>query len=114
MRRNDLNRLLEERETDGTLLYNQSPLQISAVIDCVPPQSAAYIHPTGCLPLFDSPTDPKATHVANLVSGQHLVNSAEIPAVSQWGLIVMALLLLTAGTIVIRRLRAQRPTLSEA
>ncbi|NNF42809.1 MAG: IPTL-CTERM sorting domain-containing protein [Phycisphaerales bacterium] len=34
-----------------------------------------------------------------------------IPAVGQWGLIVLALLLLTAGTIVIRRVSAMRVAL---
>ncbi len=32
-----------------------------------------------------------------------------VPTASEWGLIIMALLLLTAGTIVIRRLQARRP-----
>ena len=37
-----------------------------------------------------------------------------IPTVSEWGLIVMALLLITAGTILIRRLRAGVPVTAGA
>ncbi len=37
-----------------------------------------------------------------------------IPTVSEWGLIVMTLLLLTAGTIVIRRYKAHGPRTADA
>ena len=37
-----------------------------------------------------------------------------IPTVSEWGLIVMTLLLLTAGTIVIRRVKTRQPTVAGA
>lgn len=60
----------------GTHLYNQTALRVSVGQDgitCVPPQ-ANYIHPTGCLPLFDSPTVGQGTHVANLVDAEHKVN----------------------------------------
>lgn len=40
--------------------------------------------------------------------------SGIIPTVSEWGLIVMGLLLLTAGTVVIRRLQVRRPALRGA
>lgn len=52
----------------GYYVYNHAALVIQAEIDCVPPQ-ADYIHPTGCLALFDDPV--AGTVIANLVSAQH-------------------------------------------
>ena len=90
---------------DGTLLYNHlaDPLHVHAVINCVEPQGR-YFHPVDiCIPLY---TDPVAgAHVANLVEADHGVNEDTVPSVSHWGLIVMALALLTAGAIVLGRRR---------
>ncbi len=91
----------------GNFAYNQTPLVVSADITCVPPV-ATYIHPTGCLPLFDAPTG--GTLVANLVSARHIVNkkspdNPNIPTLSEWGVVVMTLVLLAAGTIVFGRIR---------
>ncbi len=92
----------------GSFAYNQTALRIEVGLDgslngitCVPPQGD-YIHPTGCLGFFTSPIPGQGTQVANLVSAQHNVN---VPTVSEWGLIVMLLLALTAGTIVFGRRR---------
>ena len=49
------------------------------------------------------PTTPPGCGLASFFIG----GPAVIPTASQWGLIVMGLLLLTAGTIVIRRYKAQ-------
>jgi hypothetical protein len=82
----------------GNFVYNHTPLVVSSEITCVPPQ-ARYIHPTGCTPLFDDPVG--GTLVANLVSANHDL----VPAVSEWGVAAMVLLVLAAGTVVIRRCR---------
>lgn len=90
----------------GMTLYNQQPLRISQVIGCAPPK-ATYIHPTDCLALWTDPHLGSGVHVANLVSAEHCVNEPCIPTVTEWGLIVMTLLLLTAGTVVFKRSRAR-------
>ena len=51
------------------------------------------------------PTTPPGCGLASFFIG----GPAVIPTVTQWGLIVMGLLLLTAGTIVIRRYKAHQP-----
>jgi F0F1-type ATP synthase membrane subunit c/vacuolar-type H+-ATPase subunit K len=79
-------------ETPQGSLYNQTPLRLASVIYCVPPK-AAYIHPTGCLPLFTSPIPGQGMHVANLVSARHNVNIPIIPTLTEWGLIILVLLI---------------------
>ena len=77
-------------------VYNHDPLIIQVdEINCVPPR-ARYIHPTGCLALYTDPVG--GTHVAD-----HRLY--RIPTVSEWGLIVLTLLLLTAGAVVLGRRR---------
>lgn len=88
----------------GNYVYNQTPLVISSDITCVPPR-ATYIHPTGCTPLFDSPIVGQGDLVANLVSADHTVVPI-IPTVSEWGVVAMVLLVMAAGTVVIRRFRS--------
>ena len=89
----------------GTVAYNYTPLHVDAVIDCLPPQ-VDYLHPGGtCTPLYDAPPPGPGNWVANLVDADHEINRP-VPTVTEWGLIVMTLLLLTAGTMVFRRRRA--------
>ncbi len=58
-----------EVDLGGSLFaYNQTALKVTAVIDRVPPPDE-YIHPTGCLPLYNAPSG--GIHVANLVSAMH-------------------------------------------
>ena len=72
----------------GARLYNQTALRLEAVIECVPPDDAAYIHPTDCIPLFTSPVPGQGEHAANLTSAQHLVNPGPSPVEdSTWGVI---------------------------
>ena len=52
-----------------------------------------------CIPLFDSPVPGMGTHIANLVIGVH-VPYPTIPTVSEWGLVIMSLVLVAMGTIV--------------
>jgi hypothetical protein len=56
----------------GNYVYNQEPMRIATVINCVPPQ-AEYVHPTGCLGLYTSPVSGEGTLVANLVEAEHHV-----------------------------------------
>jgi hypothetical protein len=85
--------------------YNQSALRIQGRIDCIPPR-AEYIHPQVCLPLYSQPGSG-GTLLARLTGARHLVNegSAPVPTVSQWGLVIMTLALLTAATIIFARRR---------
>ena len=90
-------------------LYNNwdDPMLVETDIDCIPPK-AEYIHPDGCRPLYLVPyPDPGEEPVAWLVNPNHL--TYEIPALSVWGIVVMALLMLTVGTIVYGRRPARRP-----
>ena len=89
------------------LLWNhvEDPLHVDAVIPCVPPH-AEYIHPQDqCVPLYPDPDT--GAPVAYLGEAQHNTEPP-IPTVSEWGLVVMMLLVLAAGTIVISRARALR------
>jgi len=90
----------------GTLVYNHTALRVevgAGGITCVPPDNTAYIHHTGCLPLYTDPVG--GTHVANLVRARHIVTPPILPTVSEWGLIVMVVLLVSVGAIVIVRRR---------
>jgi len=93
-----------EVQTPQGPLYNQTPLRLAAVINCVPPK-AAYIHPTGCLPLFTSPIPGQGMHVANLVTAQHNVNIPITPTLTEWGLIILVLLIVFSTWVVLRRRR---------
>ncbi len=83
-------------------LYNQTPLRLEATIDRVPP-SVTYYSPVGiCLGLYTSPVPGEGMLVANLVQAQHEVIFI-IPTLSQWGLIILALLLLSLGMVFVPR-----------
>src|SRR5262249_34166309 len=60
----------------GTYVYNQAPLRVSSVIDCLPPH-ASYVPPDQVVPLYTSPIPGQGTHVANLVSARHTVGPQE-------------------------------------
>jgi plastocyanin len=49
-----------------------------------------------------------AVHFAGGMTGSVTVNAPTVPAVSQWGLIIMTVLVLAAGTIIYRRRLAGR------
>jgi len=90
--------------TPGNYIYNQVPVKHVFIIDRVPPGPAIYAMVTpGPIPLWTSPTPMQGVQVAQLITGEHLVN---IPALSEWGVVVMALLVLTAATVVINCRRA--------
>ena len=72
----------------GMFVYNQDPLRLETVINCVPPDNAAYLHPTDCIPLFTSPFPGQGQHVANLTRAEHSVNPGPAPVEdSTWGVI---------------------------
>ena len=54
----------------GVYVYNHTPMRVSSVIDCVPP-NARYVHPIGCLALYNSPTPGQGREVARLVTADH-------------------------------------------
>jgi hypothetical protein len=69
-------------------VYNQTPLRLSTEIFCVPPGNAAYLHPTGCIPLYTSPFPGVGVHVANLTRAEHSVNLGPAPVEDgTWGMI---------------------------
>lgn len=89
----------------GVFAYNHTALRIEAKINCVPPDTT-YIHPTGCLPLYDDPV--AGTVVANLVSAQHRTfpNGKGVPTLSEWGLVSLVVLTAIGGAVIVRRHRA--------
>jgi hypothetical protein len=89
--------------TPGGTLYNQTPLRLEATIDRVPPTTTYIPTEIICLALYTSPIYGEGVHMANLVQAQHNVYPYIIPTLSQWGLIILALVLLTIGAIYIFR-----------
>ncbi|MBI4719316.1 MAG: hypothetical protein HY763_16085 [Planctomycetes bacterium] len=59
-----------EIEAGGQFLYNQTPLTVKSEVNCLPPLTT-YIHPTGCIPLYTSPTPGQGIQIANLVAARH-------------------------------------------
>jgi hypothetical protein len=103
----------------GRYLYNQSPAVIESIIDCVPPR-ATYIKPPGvCLPLYTSPIPGQGTHMANLVTGRHIVNPGGEPVevggevylvdklniLAPW--VALTTVLIIGAAVVMRRRRAR-------
>jgi hypothetical protein len=84
-------------------LYNQSPLKLEALIDQVPP--VVTFSPSGdiCIGLYTSPIYGEGMLVANLVQAQHTVGPSIIPTLSQWGLIILSLVMLTLGVVYLKR-----------
>ena len=102
----------------GMYLYNQIPARIESIIDCVPPR-ATYIKPPECLPLYTSPIPGQGTHIANLLTGRHIVNPSGEPVevggevylvdklniLAPW--VALATVLIIGTTVVMRRRRAR-------
>jgi len=84
----------------GMFLYNQKPLRLTDTITCAPPVGD-YIHPVGCCTLWTDPNPGFGMPVAALVTAHHQVNT---PTLSEWGLIIFSLLILTLiTTVVVKR-----------
>ena len=94
----------------GVYGYNHEPLILTVdPIQCVPPD-VSFIA-IACLELFDRPLgEPDPIQVGRLTIPEDdpelYHDTYAIPTVSQWGLAVMVLLVLSAGTILFRRYRA--------
>jgi len=54
----------------GMYAYNQQPVRVEAVIDCVPPD-ATFVFPPGCIPLYTTPVPGQGTHIGNLIRAEH-------------------------------------------
>jgi IPTL-CTERM motif len=86
----------------GLFAYNQTPVRLESAIGCVRP-NATFRHSGGCIPLFSAPVG--GVLVANLVTAE-FGPPPPIPTVGEWGLTLMALLAITAGTVLFGRRRA--------
>lgn len=87
------------------LLYNHVPLQLTDIIDQVPPRGV-YEHPVTCLDLFTLPVGGTDTGI-NLVTAQHNTATATSPALSMEGLLVFLLIVTGVGVFVQRRRRGK-------
>jgi hypothetical protein len=96
-----------EVQTPQGPLYNQTPLRLASFISCVPPKAVyphyAYIHPTGCCSLYNSPIPGQGQHLANLVTAHHYVNTPIVPTLTEWGLIILVVLIVISAWVVLRR-----------
>jgi len=103
----------------GLYGYNRvgDPLPLSAVDHtCVPPDVNFEPPAEYCIPVYTTPealeTDTPIAHVTFQAGPggervcEHDIYTDPIPTVSQWGLAVLTLLVLAAGTVVLRRNRA--------
>ena len=86
----------------GNYVYNHTPLEIASEVECVPPR-AWFRATAGCLELYDDPI--AGMHVANLIEEDLVHDIGPVPTISEWGVVAMVLLVMAAGTIVIRRFR---------
>lgn len=68
----------ELKLASNQLVYNHTPLRISATATCFPNQSV-YTYSAGCIPLYNNPTPGLGTVVANLISIQHMINPGGQP-----------------------------------
>ncbi len=63
---------LEAVVLDIGTVWNHDAFEVTAVIDCVPPD-AVYIHPQGqCVPLYDDPDDDEGDILAYLGDANHI------------------------------------------
>ena len=103
----------------GLVGYNRAgdPLQLSAVgHTCVPPDVSFEPLADACVPVYASPIDDGSDPIGHVtflggVAGEpvfehDIYTAPTIPTVSAWGLLSLTLLVLAAGTVVLRRGRA--------
>jgi hypothetical protein len=84
---------------DSVWLYNQTCCVMYSAITQAPPSTGTDYSFPQCIELFTSPLVGQGIHIANATDPHHTV----IPTLSQWGLIIFALLLAAAGAIFILR-----------
>ena len=78
--------------------------QCEAVCKDAPSVYSVAKDPDGCLQHCSTACDPESHLIGCNFKGERA--SGTIPAVTEWGMVVMVLLVLAAGTVVIRRARA--------
>jgi len=110
-----INVFFEIEYAPGLYGYNRIPLTIvtSQDFDCIPPNIHLEAPKDTCIPIYETPVgDPEDVPVGRVtVAGEtgilaHDPYAGDIPTVSQWGLAALTLLVLAAGTVVLRRQRA--------
>jgi hypothetical protein len=87
-------------------LFNHNPMTLYATITQAPPLPGTDYSFPQCIPLF---TDPLGgTLVANATDPHHTIFPVTIPTLSQWGLIILSVLLLVTGSVFIMRRRGSK------
>lgn len=87
----------------GMYLYNHDPIRLQATIDRFPPSGQTYTF-TGCVPAYDSPNPGQGNLVGNITSIEFTIGEqAAVPALSEWGMLIMGLLFLAVGTMAVVR-----------
>lgn len=93
----------------GIYVYNHDPIRLQATIDRFPPFGQTYTF-TGCMPAYDSPIPGQGNLVGNITSIEFTIGEqANVPALTEWGMIIMGLLLLAAGTTAVAKRRRVVP-----
>jgi hypothetical protein len=87
-------------------VYNHVPIRLEATIDRYPPFGQTYTF-NGCIAVYDSPDPGQGNLIGNITSIELTLQQeqTEIPTLSEWGMLIMALLLLAAGTVAVVRRR---------
>jgi len=102
---NDLRLAINCTDT-GIVLVSDSPFQIEATINSVPP-TATYTQVGGPVNFYRQ-GDPAKTTVATLTTATVNVSprtSSSVPTLSEWGVIFLVMCLLAAGTLFVMRRR---------
>jgi hypothetical protein len=90
----------------GMYIYNHDPIRLQLTIDRFPPYGQTYTF-TGCIAAYDSPEPGQGNLVGNITSIEFtILEQQEVPTLSEWGMLILALLLTAMGTVaVVRRSR---------
>ena len=87
----------------GMYVYNHDPIRLEATIDRFPPFGQTYTF-TGCVPAYDSPYPGQGNLVGNITGIEFTIWEQEaVPTLSEWGMMIMGLLLVSVGTVAIVR-----------
>ena len=95
-----------EAYINGQYVYNHVPIRIESVIDRFPPYNQTFTF-SGCVGAYSSPDSGQGLLLGNITGiDLTIMEPNPIPTVSEWGMLILGLLLLMAGTVaVIRRRR---------
>jgi len=93
--------IFAEAYINGIYVYNQSAARLEAEISEYPPYNSTYTF-TGCLPAFTSPIPGQGIQVGNITQVELTVGAeVSVPTMSQWGLLILALMVIALGTVAI-------------